>query len=193
MNQLECERGEFLTCNGIDEYQDRYGMDESQAVADLEALRDAMKAGEYRQTVCTIQEVEEALQDLAGPLDVCAEPSKSVHRPTSDMKLLASLMTARSKAQAARVAGVSRSYLYERLKDPDFTAELEAAKKALSKRLRDQVEVSILNGAVAGIDALIEVACTPVVDLTGEHTNDMTRINAAIALMGIYERNSDSE
>lgn len=192
MERIECERGEFLACNGIDEYQDRYGMDESQAVADLEALRDAMRAGEYRKTICTLQEVEEALEDLAGPL-VCAEPSESVHRPTSDMKLLASLMTARSKAQAARAAGVSRSYLYERLKDPDFTAELEAAKKALSKRLRDQVEVSILNGAVAGIDALIEVACTPVVDLTGEHTNDMTRINAAIALMGIYERNSDSE
>ena len=192
MNQLECKRGEFLACNGIDEYQDRYGMDESQAVADLEALRDAMRAGEYRQTICTLQEVEEALQDLAGPLE-CAEPSESVHRPTSDMRLLASLMTSKSKAEAAKVAGVSRSHLYDRLKDPDFTAELEAMKKALSKRLRDEVQVSILNGAVSGIDALIEVATTPNIDYLNGQTNDMARISAAVALVGIYERNSESE
>ena len=186
-----CARGEFLACNSIDEYQDRYGMDEAQAVADLEALRDAMKAGDYRQTVCTLDEVEAALEDLGEPLEACSEPSGTVQRPTRDMRLMAALMTSNSKAAAAREAGISRSLLYERLKDPEFTAELEAAKADLSKRLRDEVAVSILNGAVAGIDALIDGASTPQFNFTGDG-NEAARINAAVALLGIYERNTDS-
>ena len=71
----------------------------------------------------------------------------------SDETILTALMTTTSKTDAAKVAGVSRQTVYNRLHDESFSRELERRRgeyaKAVSQHLR--------TASVAAIDYLTDV------------------------------------
>lgn len=72
-------------------------------------------------------------------------------------KLLAALVNCNTKAEAARIAGVTTKTIYAYLRDPAFKKEYEEAKRHLILDASDQIQRSL----APSITALNEIATDP--------------------------------
>lgn len=70
-------------------------------------------------------------------------------------KILAALLTCSTKKEAATVAGVGVRTIYEYLRDPDFAAEYDEAKRNLIRDAAEQIKRS-LGPAIDTLRAIAE-------------------------------------
>ena len=85
-------------------------------------------------------------------------------RQRMDEILLTALACGASIEQAARKAGVSERTVYRRLRDPEFTQQLRAARADIRKRTSAALSAGSLEGARALLD-LVKPAVAPTVRL----------------------------
>ena len=96
-----------------------------------------------------------------------------------DSRIIAALVTCPTKAEAARVAGVSRSTLYERMRDPVFSDAYEAARlECVAGAMADSREALAL-GASEAVEALRAIVSDP-------FASGSDRVRAATEILRAY-------
>ena len=90
----------------------------------------------------------------------------------SDEKLISALLSCSTNEQAAKMAGLSVSQLYRRMREVGFKQRYEAAKQQLFSRTLEKAQKALFDA----VDTLVSV-------MHDQTAGQQTRINAALGLI----------
>ncbi len=105
---------------------------------------------------------------------------KSRHAAMEDA-IIRGLLTSSTLSEAARAAGVSRSTIYDRLKDPEFAERYEGERARVEEMVREKVAEAATEATLSAIAALRAYT-----EGSGLMVSDTARIRASEALLGFY-------
>ena len=105
---------------------------------------------------------------------------KSKHAAMEDA-IIRGLLTSSTLSEAARAAGVSRSTIYDRLKDPGFAERYEVERSRVEEMVREKVAEAATEATLSAIAALRTYT-----EGSGLMVSDTARIRASEALLGFY-------